>query len=391
MKILFFSAYSDEAIPSSLDLSQHSVSFTKGELPGLLPMVQALDPSILFLEGFPPSDEILQSLAEISKHKPKLEIVLSVHDRRRKWNSPNPDFLIQAMRNGVREMMPELNSEYIDEYLKRAFLRFNITTSTNSSGNNRVIAFVAGKGGDGKSTIAANVASALSAGHDKKVLLIDVGLPVGDLDVFFADKQKTYDLASFSEELSRLDSSLLEAMVTKIDDKLHFISTPDSAQRVVQIKPESIVPLVDIAYSDYDFVILDIGAVMDPISIHALSKADLVYVVSTLTIASLRKVNHFIQLWADLAYEPEKLSFIINKLDKTPEVSISDYEKVIGKKIEITFPRDEVTVRESMIRGGTAVKLFPKSKLASAISDWVNAWVGGKKEEKSLWHRLGIK
>ena len=65
MKILFFSAYSDEAIPSSLDLSQHSVSFTKGELPGLLPMVQALDPSILFLEGFPPSDEILQSLAEI--------------------------------------------------------------------------------------------------------------------------------------------------------------------------------------------------------------------------------------------------------------------------------------------------------------------------------------
>lgn len=391
MKILFFSAYSDESIPISLDMSQHQVKFTKGELLAVLPTIQAHDPDILFLEGFPPSDEILDTLIQISKLKPKLEIVLSVHDRRRKWNSPNPDFLIHAMRNGVREMMPELNSEYIDEYLKRAFIRINIAPISNGEAKHQVIAFVAGKGGDGKSTVAANVASALSDQHDKKVLLIDVGLPVGDLDVFFADKPKNYDLASFSDELARLDSSLLDAMVTKINEKLHFISTPDSAQRVVQIKPESIVPLVDLAYGEYDFVILDIGAVMDPISIHALSKADLVYVVSTLTIASLRKVNRFIQLWADLAYESDKLHFIINKQDKTSEVAIADYEKVLGQKIDIMFPRDDETVRESMIRGGTSIKLFPKSKFAKAISAWVDTWVAGKKEEKSLWQRLGIK
>ena len=139
MKILFFSAYSDDVIPSHLDLSAHTLTYSKGELLSLLPTVQAHDPAILFLEGFPPSDELLQLLAEVSKQKPKLEIVLSVHDRRRKWNSPNPDFLIQAMRNGVREMMPELNSEYIDEYLKRAFVRFNITTNI-SDNNKRVIA-----------------------------------------------------------------------------------------------------------------------------------------------------------------------------------------------------------------------------------------------------------
>ena len=389
MRVHFYSAISDKAIPSGLDLSAHNIINQKGDIQDALNAILENQSEILFLEGFPPTDELLDTLSKLSAALPNLEIVMSLHDRRRKWNSPNPDFLIRAMRSGVREMIPHFTKETVDEFLKRAFLRYE-NKSNGKELKNKIIAFIGAKGGDGATSILANIAGALSNDSSKKVLMIDLSLPFGDLEVCFSNINKRFDLSNFSEEVERLDLPLVEAMVEHIAPNLDLISTPENVERIVLIKPDCIGRIIDLGTQKYDYVLIDIGVGIDPISIHALGKVDELYIVSTLSIPSIRKTSKFIKFWEDLNYDLEKLHFIINKFDKDAGISIHDYEKIIGTHVDKVFSKDENSLRNAQLKGKLLVSLAANAKFSQEITEWANEWLG-KKKDKSLWHRLGIK
>lgn len=389
MRVHFFSAISDKPISSGLDQSGHDIIYEKGDIQDALNAVLENHSEILFLEGFPPTDELLDTLSKLSNALPNLEIVMSLHDRRRKWNSPNPDFLIRAMRSGVREMIPHFTKETVDEFLKRAFLRYE-NKSSGKELKNKIIAFIGAKGGDGATSILANMAGALTQDSSKKVLMIDLSLPFGDLEVFFSNIDKRFDLSNFSEEVERLDLPLLEAMVDHVTPNLDLISTPENVERIVLIKPDCIGRIIDLATQKYDYVLIDIGVGIDPISIHALGKVDDLYIVSTLSIPSIRKTSQFIKFWEDLTYDPDKLHFIINKFDKKDGISTQDYEKIIGTEIHKIFSKDEDALRNALLKGKLLVGLSAQAKFSQEIAEWAYEWLG-KKKDKSLWHRLGIK
>ena len=83
-------------------------------------------------------------------------------------------------------------------------------------------------------------------------------------------------------------------------------------------------------------------------------------------------------------------TFIINKFDKDSGISINDYEKIIGTKVEKVFSKDENSLRNAQLKGKLLVNLAANAKFSQEITEWANEWLG-KKKDKSLWHRLGIK
>src|ERR1035437_4414316 len=92
----------------------------------------------------------------------------------------DPDLLLKCMRVGAREFFTlPIDPGTMSEALVRASaLRKALRPSKKASG--RLLVFLSAKGGSGATTLACNYAVSLAQESQKKTLLIDLNLPLGD-------------------------------------------------------------------------------------------------------------------------------------------------------------------------------------------------------------------
>lgn len=340
-------------------------------------------PDVVFVSGFAQNEHLLSCLEQLCQALPTTAIVPHVPN-------PDPDFLLNLMRTGVREVLTSETPAAVSEGLARVQTR-NTPGKTSVLHRARRIAFMSAKGGDGGTCVAANIATALVRDPTQRVLIIDLSLPFGDIEMYLTNKPITHDLADFSEEVARLDSALVDSMVHKLSDNLHLIVSPPSFDKVIHVSPDHVVRLIDAISYDYDFVLIDVGAGVDPVSLSVLEKLDLLVVVGTLTVPSLRRTSQILRLWESLGYPVSKVAIAINRFSHKASIQISDFEKASGKKISRTLPNDTSAVQESLLKGIPSISLDPKSEFSQALFEWADELAGKPAQSKSLWHRLKSK
>ncbi len=82
------------------------------------------------------------------------------------------------------------------------------------------------KGGDGATYLTANLAAALADNPECRVLTIDLSLPFGDLDMYMTGNTTSNNLATFSNQIDRIDGALLDSMAHHVSGNLHLIPSP---------------------------------------------------------------------------------------------------------------------------------------------------------------------
>jgi pilus assembly protein CpaE len=145
--------------------------------------------------------------------------------------------------------------------------------------------------------------------------------------------------------------------------------------------------LIEISSTIYDYIIIDIGAGIDPISIHALGKLHQLIVVATMTVPSVKRATQVLRYWQELGLDEAKLSVAVNRFQAKADIKISDIEKAMGRSVVHYLPQDNVGVQESLLKGIPLIDLRPKSDFTRSIYDWASEW-SGKVQGKSLWQRL---
>ena len=141
----------------------------------------------------------------------------------------------------------------------------------------RVTAITSGKGGVGKTFIAANLAAALSR-RGQRVLVLDADLGLANLDVVLNLRPKT-TLHEVFKGGALLEDAVLPApggfSVLLAGSGLIEYSrlTPDVREKLVQI--------IDTLAPRFDHIVLDTGAGISDVVLHAVSLADRVLVVAT--------------------------------------------------------------------------------------------------------------
>lgn len=114
-----------------------------------------------------------------------------------------------------------------------------------------------GKGGVGKSFIAANL-GALIAGQSKKVLLIDMDLGASNLHTFLGIKSPASGMHRFIDKTVKTLESTIEA--TPIPN-LFFISSFDCSMEIANLYHAQKIKLIDaIRKLSFDHILLDLGA-----------------------------------------------------------------------------------------------------------------------------------
>ena len=381
MNIFTYSPQPWEVPDTQLELGQHKLVRLVGGLGGMVRQLTAQNPDFVFLVGFDPTDpHYIQELEKLCPALPHAAIV-ALHPQ------AQPELLLSLMRAGVREVIVDSASETLQQVIERVQHRTNGT----STSRGRVFGFVSSKGGDGSSCIAANLAFAISQEPDTRVLAVDVSLPFGDLDMYLTGDNHPQDLADISNQIDRLDQSLLDSMVQHLSPTLDLIPSPATFEKIVHIEPERVSELIHIATKFYNYILVDFASSLDQVGILVLEQLDELCIVSTPSLPSLRRAGQLLKLWKEFEQPKSRIEIILNRADTTVSISTADIEKVIGRPINKRFPSDEEAVQKSLLIGQPLLQVAPKSNLSKTIVDWAAQLTGGSHPKRSLWQRLKIK
>lgn len=358
--------------------SSTEIELFEGALGRTAPLVEQEHPDLLIVDLGSEVTPDLRTLEPVALLYPAMSIILI---------SPKPthEFLVQAMRMGVREVVP---SRFPEQGLKQAVGRIQqrVSWATEPRAKGKVFAFMACKGGSGATFLATNLAYALANGRESRVLLIDLNLHFGEALLYISDTAPSSTVADVARQIQRLDGTFLESSTVQVLPNFGVLAAPESPEKVVEVKPESVERLLNVAVNHYDYVILDISRSLDAVSIKALDRADMIFPVLQITLPFIRDAKRLIGVFHSLGYSNSKINLIVNRHEKGGEISLDDVDRTLGVPVFKTVPNSYGSVAASINHGIPILRMAPRDPVAKALQDMAQALASGNKQA-SGWLR----
>jgi septum site-determining protein MinD len=255
-----------------------------------------------------------------------------------------------------------------------------------------VVTITSGKGGVGKTTTTANIATALAL-DGAKVVCIDADIGLRNLDVILGlENRIVYDIVHVVEGVAKLKQAMIR------DKRLpHLYLIPAAQTRDKSaVAPSDMVRICDELREEFDFIILDSPAGIERGFRNALAPANKVLIVTNPEVSAVRDADRIIGLVESEQKGPPSL--IINRLK--PEMikrgdmlSIDDVLDVLAIDLIGIVPEDEQIVVGS--NRGSPVALDEKSRAGQAFRNIAKRLRGEQvpfldlEKQEGLLSRLG--
>lgn len=212
-----------------------------------------------------------------------------------------------------------------------------------------VIVVTSGKGGVGKTTVSANLSTAL-ARLNKKVVVIDTDIGLRNLDVVMGlENQIVYNLVDVIEGTCRIKQALIK---DKRYDNLYVLPSAQTKDKN-SVTPEQMVRLTDELKETFDYVFLDCPAGIEQGFKNAIAGATRALVVTTPEVSAIRDADRVIGLLENDGIYP--INLIVNRIRQDlikngDMMSIDDVKDILGIDIIGAIP-DDVNIVVSTNRG----------------------------------------
>ena len=231
----------------------------------------------------------------------------------------------------------------------------------------RIFAVFGCKGGVGTTTIAANLAVALyDKKKDREVALIDADLSFGDLALHMnAPPVHTIsDLVSYTHEL---DAGLLAQVMVDHPSGIKVLLGPPRPERAEEVSATLMASVLDVAASNFDYIVVDTQRVYNSNTLVVLDKADVILLVLTADIGALRNASLFLTLAESLGYPRNKVMPVLNGVGVQMGIEMRDVRRVLGGKEPVAIDSGGIEVAKSANKGEPVILRSPRNKMARAI------------------------
>lgn len=241
----------------------------------------------------------------------------------------------------------------------------------------RIITVFSTKGGVGKSLVATNVGVALAA-KGRSVCLVDLDVNSGDVAIMLqlTPNRTINDLATFS---GVIDAEGIASILTRHSDNLSVVAAPVRLDSPDQASVEDIGKLLDALRRMVDFVVVDTSGVFDDHALCALDRSDVIVLVGTLDIPSLKALKLATSTLEVLNFPKSTWRFVLNRADSKVGLTVDEFEKTLGLKADSSLVSSR-EVLAAVNRGEALVSAYPShpnSKALVAFSDSVASAVAG--------------
>lgn len=258
----------------------------------------------------------------------------------------------------------------------------------------KIVCFVSGKGGTGKTTLACNMAYGL-ADEGKKVLLFDADFGLSNVETVAG-----IDVPCTVGHIVRDDRPLSDA-VTSTKAGFDVIAGGTGFESLVGISAEKSASLLDELGkigADYDFVLVDAGPGIGSTVLACLAKADELIIVTTPDPTGLTDAYAVVKVANDRHAEMP-ICFVVNRAanEAHGEKVANGLKSVLGQFLsrDVRFlgsVRDDKTVDVALNNAKLVTIGQPKSGASQDIFDVTYAFLRGEEagasEELSILDRI---
>jgi pilus assembly protein CpaE len=209
---------------------------------------------------------------------------------------------------------------------------------------NSVIAVVGTRGGVGATSIAISVACALAHQRKLHTVLIDLDLQLGSAAINL-DLEPSRGFRDILQNPERMDSLLVGSALTQESDRLRVLSAEEPLDSEVKVGADALRTLLDLLKQDKATIVLDVSRRVDSLTRSALNDADIVCVVTDLSLAGMRDSKRLMDLARGARRRSSDRSrpvlLVANRISGAGgEVPQAEFERGTGAKFDFVLPYD---------------------------------------------------
>ncbi|HEX6685089.1 MAG TPA: P-loop NTPase [Candidatus Limnocylindrales bacterium] len=201
----------------------------------------------------------------------------------------------------------------------------------------QVITVFSAKGGCGKSTLATNLAVALTGAGDKRVCLVDLDLAFGDVAILLQlNPERT--IADAIGLADRIDETGLRTLLTRYRPGLEVLLAPIKPAASEEIGPDLITELLHLARNDFDYIVVDTASALSGQILAALDATHHYVLIATPELPSLKNLRVTMDTFDLLDYRRDARTVVLNRADSKVGLSIPDIQKALRVPINAYIP-----------------------------------------------------
>jgi pilus assembly protein CpaE len=323
---------------------------------------QELNPDVVLMDiNMPDMDGIAATEAIRAKQPAVQVVILSVQS--------DQNYMRKAMLVGARDFLtkPPMGDELISA-IRRAGEMARVEKSKSAqvqavavAGNvggiagfggprGKIITVYSPKGGAGCTTLAVNLALTLNNG-DTRVALVDGNFQFGDVAVFMNEQGKNtvLDLAPRAEEL---DPEIVEeVMIKHAASGLHILAAPSRPEQAEKVSSAQFSKVLEYLSQMYAYVVVDTASFLTDVTLSAIDLSDLIVLVTTQDIPSIKNCRLFLDLLQTLGVERSRILFVMNRFDKRVNITPERVAENLKQEVALTIPFDDTTATKAVNRG----------------------------------------
>src|SRR6266498_4592440 len=234
----------------------------------------------------------------------------------------------------------------------------------------RMIAVHSLRGGTGASTLAVNLGVGLASLWPHSTMLLDLTMTSGQVALMLnkALRRTWTDIASFNS--GELDMDVLNSATDTHESGLSFIAAPTLPTEAVPLQVETISTALHLLSLNYEYVVADLPHDFSDITLQALDVADVILMVASPDMSSIRAAFAAMDTYTKLGYRKEKIKLVLNATFPRAGLPKDKIESALGMQTSIVVPYTDSLFVDAINYGRPPVYSKPNEPVSGLLEDF---------------------
>ena len=338
----------------------------------LVDQFQKVAPDIVFVDAQDP-DRMLVTISLAQEALPNSWILVTSDD-------DDSNLILSTVRAGAREfLINPVSPADLSDAVERYFIEMRRQGVAVERG--KIYSITSTKGGAGSTSLAVNLAAAISGLPETKVALVDLDRPFGDTSTYLNLAAK-FTVADALSADSRLDSVLLESYMSR-SNGFDVLPAPQEFQTGDVPDLKAIQKTLEVFAATYTHTLVDLPAACNYHELNLFSEQSQEFiVVLTPELTAVSRTHRLLRV-LERCGGIDTVRLVLNRATKNDEITKREIEKTLEMPVYFNLPNDYRASIEALNIGKPAL-LLNHSGLASGYTQLAKNLTGISTKRKGL-------